>query len=87
MTKTVDQIISACGGFGAVTTALGIAPPALRKWRQFGAPPSRHHLALMRLSGGALNVADFPPSAQRKSGADRTRRERRVAAGARGAGS
>lgn len=61
MSKTVDEILGLCGGAAAVTAALGVARGAERNWRRRGreAIPARHHLALIRLSNGALTLEDF----------------------------
>lgn len=61
--KTVDEIVTTAGGAAAVCAARGVSRAALRKWRQFGAVPPAHHIALIRLSGGALSLDDFTSSA------------------------
>lgn len=59
--KSVDDIIKAAGGAEAVCAAFRVSPSALRKWRQFGAAPARHHLSLIRMSAGRLSIDDFAP--------------------------
>lgn len=57
--KTPDEIIEAVGGPQRVRDALRVSQAALRKWRQFGAVPARHQVALLRLSAGRLTLDDF----------------------------
>lgn len=57
--KTPDEIIEVLGGAARVREALNLTPSAIRKWRQFGAVPSRHHMALLRLGAGRLSLDDF----------------------------
>lgn len=57
--KTPDQIIEAVGGAKRVRDALKVSQAAIRKWRQFGAVPARHQVALMRLGAGRVTLDDF----------------------------
>lgn len=44
MLKTVDAIIDAFGGTGAVAEKLGVGAPAVSNWRAAGVIPSQYFL-------------------------------------------
>jgi carbamoyl-phosphate synthase small subunit len=58
----IDEIIQRLGGAEAASRLTGVGLEAIRKWRQAGAVPSRHWMAVSRATG--IDVADLSSGEQ-----------------------
>ena len=67
---TAAEAIEALGGTGALATALGVVPSAVRNWRRVGVFPPRLHIAITEMAeraGVTLDRSLF----QERTGSDR----------------